>query len=105
VLLIGRRRNPPPIVLPSFNVSVHLNAMVGRVSERMIRSVFRTPIGDWAAELELDGKEEVEIFDHHPTVATMRALKAGGTYIADDVLDQGAEGDDIRSHVRRADDR
>jgi hypothetical protein len=42
---------------------------------RTIRRVFRTAIGDWAVELGLDGKAEVEIFDHHPTVDTMRALR------------------------------
>jgi hypothetical protein len=82
-------------VLPGFNVSVYINAMVGHVSERMIRRVFRTPIGDWAAELELDGKLQTEIFDRHPTVAMMRALQAGGADIADDVIAQGAEGEDI----------
>jgi hypothetical protein len=92
----GWRRNPRPVVLPGFNVCVHINATVGRVSERMIRRVFRTPIGDWAAELALDGYGQVEIFDHHPTVGTMRALKAAGTDIAADVLEQGAEGQDIR---------
>lgn len=104
-MLTGWRRNPPrPVTLPGFGVSVHINRTVGSVSERIIRRVFRTSIGDWAAELDIDGKLQTEIFDHHPTVPTMRALRAGGADIAGDVIAQGAEGRDIRSHARRADD-
>jgi hypothetical protein len=77
---------------------VWINPIVGTVHDRVIRRIFRTAIGDWAAEIELpDGKGRVEIFDYHPTVAVMRTLRAGGTFIADDVISQGAEGDDIRS--------
>ena len=97
-MLTWRRRNPRPVMLPGFGgIAIHINRTVGSVSERFIRRVFRTGIGDWAAELALDGKLQTEIFDCHPTVTAMRALRAGGAEIADDVLALGAEGQDIRS--------
>lgn len=102
--MTGRRRTPLLGVLARVGMEVRVNPIVGQVSARLIRRVFRTAVGDWAVELELDGKAEVEIFDHHPTVAMMRALRAAGADIADEVLDQGAEGDDIRSHARRTRD-
>jgi len=52
-------------------------------------------IGDWCAELVVDDQTLEEVFDHHLTVATMRALKICGTEISDDVLSQGAEGEDF----------
>src|ERR1700730_9972535 len=84
-LLIGwRRKRPRTGVLPLYGVVVMwINPIVGEVNERVIRRIFRTAIGDWAAELDVDGKLHAQIFDHHPTTTMMRALRAGGTEIAD----------------------
>jgi hypothetical protein len=85
-------------------LQVWVNHSVGYVGEHEVWRIYRNAIGDWCADIVVAGKKRVEIFGHHPTFAMMCALKTGGTEIADDVLDQGAEGEDMRSHARRADD-
>jgi hypothetical protein len=74
------------------------------VGEHEVVRVYRSAIGDWCAEIVVAGKIRVEMFDYHPTVVMMRGLRATGTDIADAVIAQGAEGEDVRSHPRRADD-
>jgi hypothetical protein len=44
------------------------------------------------------------MFDHHPTVGVLAILKSTGADIADEVVDQGAEGWDMRQRVRRTED-
>jgi len=44
------------------------------------------------------------VFDHHPSVGVLNILRSTGADIADDVVDQGAEGLDMRQHTRPADD-
>ena len=101
----GWRRGDAPAGSPFQGLTVRINDAVGYVHERLVRRVYRNRIGDWCADLEVDGQTVVEVFDHHPTTAVMLAIKAHGTEIADDVIDQGAEGLDMRPHARRADDR
>jgi hypothetical protein len=100
----GWRRRDAPAGSASQGLQVWINDAVGYVHERLVRQIYRNKIGDWCAELVVDDQTLEEVFDHHPTAAMMRGLKAGGTEISDDLLDQGAEGKDMRSHARRADD-
>jgi hypothetical protein len=73
------------------------------VPTRQFLRVFRNGQGDWSAEIA-DGKQNrVLVFDHHPTVSVLGILRSTGVDIADDVVDQGAEGWDMRQHARRAD--
>ena len=89
---------------PFQGLKIQINDAVGYVPERLVLRIYRNQIGDWCAALVVDGQTVVEVFDHHPTTAMLRAIKAHGTEIADDVLEQGAEGQDMRPHARRADD-
>ena len=77
---------------------------MGTVNQRDIRRIYRNNLGDWCAEVIVDERVQMHILEYHPSAAMMRELRAGGTDIADDVLDEGAEGQDIRQHARRADD-
>jgi len=72
-----------------------INRSAGELSEHDVRRIYKNRIGDWCAELIVAGKSRVEVFDYHPTVALMRGLQASGTEIADDIVSQGAEGEDI----------
>jgi hypothetical protein len=94
-----RRRDAPPGVVHYQELQVWISRSVGYIGEHEMRRVYRNAIGDWCAEIFVAGKLRVEVFDHHPTVAMMRGLKAGGTDIADDVISQGAEGQDMRPHA------
>jgi len=62
-------------------------------------------MGAWCAELDLDRRLRVEIFDYHPSIAVMRVLREAGTEIAEDVLNQVAEGADMRWHATLEADR
>jgi hypothetical protein len=44
------------------------------------------------------------VFDHHPTVGVLAILRSTGADIADEVVDEGAEGLDMCQRVRRAGD-
>jgi hypothetical protein len=89
-----RRRDAP--TGPAFQgLQVWINDAVGYVSERLVRRIYRNRIGDWCAELAVDDQTLEEVFDHHPSIAMMRGLMVSGTEISDDVLDQGAEGQDL----------
>jgi hypothetical protein len=93
----GRRRRDAPHGFAYYHgLQVWISRSVGYIGEHEMRRVYRNAIGDWCAEIYIAGKLRVEVLDHHPTVATMRGLKAGGTDIADDVISQGAEGEDMR---------
>ena len=87
-----------------YGLAIWINRSVGYVNERDVRRVFRSAIGDWCAQVVRDGQMRVESFDYHPRAETMRWLRHSGTEIADWLIDQGAEGEDVRSHARRADD-
>ena len=87
-----------------YELYFRINRFVGEVGEHEVRRIYRSAIGDWCAEIVVADKVWVEVFDYQPTIALMRALKASGTDIADDIIAQGAEGEDMRSHARRADD-
>jgi hypothetical protein len=91
----GRRRGDAPADSAFLGLQVWINGAVGYVHERLVRRIYRNQIGDWCAELVVDDQTLQEVFDHHPTAAMMRALKVQGTEISDDVLDQGAEGEDF----------
>jgi membrane carboxypeptidase/penicillin-binding protein PbpC len=45
------------------------------------------------------------VFDHHPTTNVLNILKGVGADITDEVVNQGAEGLDMRQVARRAADR
>ena len=100
----GWRRSAAQAGSPFQGLKIRINDPVGYVPERLVRRIYRNEIGDWCAELDVDGQTLVEMFDHHPTTAMLRAIKVDGAEIADDVLEQGAEGQDMRPHRRRADD-
>ena len=84
-------------------VGVRVNRQHDRVPTRQFLRIFRNGQGDWCAEIA-DGEHHVLVFDHHPTVSVLAILKSTGADIADDVVDQGAEGWDMRQRARRADD-
>jgi hypothetical protein len=56
------------------------------------------------AEIADGEQNRILVFDHHPTVGVFAILKSTGADIADDVVDQGAEGLDMRQRARPADD-
>jgi len=64
--------------------------------------VLRNRIGDWCAEVVINGQIQIEVLDYHPSVALMRLLRNEGTDIADEVLNRGAEGEDMRQGPKRA---
>jgi len=103
--LKGWRRGNAPAGSASQGLQIRINEAVGFVHERLMRRIYRNKIGDWCAGLGVDDQtlEEV-VFDHHPSVATMRALRICGTEISDDILDQGAEGINMRRRARPADE-
>jgi hypothetical protein len=92
--------------------SVHLEELVGvrvnrrhdHVPTRQFLRVFRNTQGDWCAEIADGEQNHVLVFDHHPTVGVLAILRSTGADIADDVVDQGAEGLDMRQRARRAHD-
>jgi hypothetical protein len=86
-------------------VTIWINRTLGTVDGREVRRVFRNQIGDWCAEVDMAGGWiYIAVFDHHPTIPSLRILRNGGTDIADDVIAQGAEGMDVRRPARPADD-
>ena len=93
--LTGRRRGDAPTGSAFQGLQVWINGAVGYVLQRLVRRVYRNKIGDWCAELVVDDQTLEEVFDHHPTATMMHALKAGGTEISEDILSQGAEGEDF----------
>jgi hypothetical protein len=92
--------------------AVHLEELVGvrvnrehdHVPTRQFLRIFRNEQGDWCAEIADAGQNQVLVFDHHPTVGVLAILRSTGADIADDVVDQGAEGLDMRQRARRAED-
>jgi hypothetical protein len=70
----------------------------------MTACIFRNGQGDWCAEIAVGEQNRVLVFDHHPTVSVLALLRSTGADIADDVVDQGAEGLDMRQRARRAGD-
>jgi len=54
--------------------------------------------------IAVDQQNRVLVFDHHLRVLVLNVLRSAGVDIADEVVDQGAEGLDLRQHSRRADD-
>lgn len=85
-------------------VWVRVNREHDRVPTRQFLRVFRNGQGDWSAEIADGEQNRVLVFDHHPTVGVLGILRSTGVDIADEVVDQGAEGLDMRQHARRADD-
>jgi hypothetical protein len=91
---------------------VHLEELVGvrvnrehdRVPTGQFRRVFRNGQGDWCAEIADGEQNHVLVFDHHPIVGVLAILRSTGVDIADDIVDQGAEGLDMRQRARRAED-
>jgi len=86
-------------------VRVRVNHTHDRVSPALIRRVFRNDQGDWCAEIAGDEQSPILVFDHHPTVTVLNILKGAGAAITDAVVNQGAEGSDMRQHARRSGDR
>jgi len=92
--------------------AVHLEELVGvrvnrdhdHVPTRQFLRVFRNDQRDWCAEIRDGQQNHVLVFDHHPTVSVLAILRSTGADIADEVVDQGAEGLDMRQRARRADD-
>jgi hypothetical protein len=85
-------------------VGVRVNRQHDRVPTRQFLRIFRNGQGDWCAEIADGEQNRVLVFDHHPTVGVLAILRSTGADIADDVVDQGAEGLDMRQRARRADD-
>jgi hypothetical protein len=86
-------------------VTIWINRMLSAVEELDVRRVFRNGIGDWCAYVDRpEGGIRTVVFDHHPSVTLLRLLRNSGTDIADDVIAQGAEGQDIRWQARRVGD-
>jgi len=85
-------------------VGVRVNRQHDRVPTRQFLRIFRNRQGDWCAEIAVDQQSRVVVFDHHPTVGVLNVLRSTGADIADEVVDQGAEGWDMRQRARRADD-
>jgi hypothetical protein len=78
---------------------VRINRQFGDVGFHQVLRVFRSGIGDWCCEfIGTDGRNYSQVFDYHPTLGVLRLLKKQGANIADDVIDQGAEGLDIGRH-------
>src|SRR5579862_1821873 len=87
-----------------FELYFRINRFSREIGEHEIRRIYRSAVGDWCAEIMVADRVWVEVFDYHTTVALMRALKVSGAEIADEMIDQGAEGEDTHSLARRADD-
>jgi hypothetical protein len=85
-------------------VGVRVNRQHDRVPTRRFVRVFRNGQGDWCAEIADGAQPRVLVFDHHPTVGVLAILRSTGVDIADEVVDQGAEGFDMRQRARRAED-
>ena len=85
-------------------VGVRVNRQHDRVPTRQFLRVFRSGQNDRCAEITDGEQNHVLVFDHHPTVGVLNILRSAGVDIADDVVDQGAEGSDMRQPVRRAHD-
>jgi len=100
-MLKGWRRFDALARADGYGLAVRINRSVGYVNERDVRRVFRSAMGDWCAQVVVAGKMHVEVFDYHPRAEMMRLLRHGGTGVADWLIDQGAEGEDMRSHARR----
>jgi hypothetical protein len=83
-------------------MTVRINWALGMVGERDVRRLFRTEIGDWCTVVSVRDQIWVAVLDYHPTIAMMRALRAAGADIADDVIAEGAEGTPIRWPARPA---
>jgi hypothetical protein len=77
-------------------VSIWINRTFGTVEELDVRRVFRNGIGDWCAYVDTpEGAIHTAVFDHHPSITLLRLLRNSGTDIAEDVIAQGAEGEDF----------
>jgi hypothetical protein len=85
-------------------VGVRVNRQHDRVPTRQFRRIFRNAQGDWCAEIADGEKNHVLVFDHHPIVGVLAILRSTGADIADEVVDQGAEGLDMRQRARPVDD-
>ncbi len=85
-------------------MAIWINPTLGTVREREVLRVFRNRIGDWCAEIVAAGRIRIEVLDFHPSIPLLWILRNNGADIADDVIAQGAEGQDMRRHARRADD-
>jgi hypothetical protein len=86
-------------------VAIRINRMLGTVDGKRVQRVFRNAIGDWCAEVGHAGAlGPCRRLRPSPDRPGTGILQNDGTDIAEDVIDQGAEGQDMRSHSRRADD-
>jgi hypothetical protein len=85
-------------------VGVRVNRQYDRVPTRQFRRIFRNGQGDWCAEITGGEQNYALVFDHHPTVGVLTILRSTGADVADDVVEQGAEGLDMRQRARRAGD-
>jgi len=91
---------PPRAVHLAELVGVRVNREHDRVPPHQFLHVFRNGQGDWCALLADGEQNRVLVFDHHPTVSVLNILKGAGAEIADEVVNQGAEGLDLRQHAR-----
>jgi hypothetical protein len=85
-------------------VGVRVNRQHDHVPTCQFRRICRNEQGDWCAEIADGEQHRILVFDHHPTVGVLAILRSTGADIADEVVDQGAEGLDMRQRVRRAED-
>ena len=78
-------------------MAIWINRTLSAVEELDVRRVFRNGMGDWCAYVDApDGGIHTAVFDHHPGVTLLRLLQNSGTDIAEGVIDQGAEGINVR---------
>jgi hypothetical protein len=85
-------------------VAIRINQTQGTVEVHQVSRVFRSPIGDWCVELVIAGWTNIAVLDYHPSIPMLRILRNSGTDIADGVIDQGAEGIDVRRRTRLPDE-
>ena len=86
-------------------MTIYINRMLSAVEELDVRRVFRNGMGDWCAYVDgPEGGIQTAVFDHHPSVTLLRLLRNSGTDIAEDLVAQGAEGQNMRWRARPADD-
>jgi hypothetical protein len=97
----GQHAKPSGAVHLEELVGVRINREHDRVPTDRFFRVFRNGQGDWCAEIADDEPYQVLVFDYHPTIGVLSVLRSTGVDIADETVNQGAEGLDMRQRVRR----
>jgi hypothetical protein len=91
----GQRPDQPAVTLEEI-VGVRVNHDHLRVPTRGFLRVFRNGQADWCAEIVDADRNKILVFDYHPPITLLNLLKKAGASVAIELIEQGAEGDDIR---------